>query len=154
MTTAKRLCAAALALSACLFVTVAFAQEQRVQMKDLPPAVQKTVQEQSKGGRVRGLSKELDQGKTVYEAELLINGRSKDMLIAEDGAIIEIEEQVALNSLPAAVQAALRKGAGKGRITLVEAVTKDGALAFYEAHVTTRGKVTEVKVGTDGQPMQ
>ena len=153
MNSLKLFGAAAWALSACLFSTVSFAQEQRVQMKDLPPAVQKTVQEHSKDGKVRGLSKELNQGKTVYEAELLIQGKSKDMLIAEDGAIIEVEEQVALNALPAAVQAALRKAAGRGRITLVEAVTKNGALAFYEAHVNTRGKVTEVKVSPDGQPL-
>jgi uncharacterized membrane protein YkoI len=137
----------------CLSLSTAFAQEQRIQMKDLPPAVQKTVREQSQGGRVRGLSKELDQGKTVYEAELLIQGKSKDMLIDETGAVIETEEQVALNSLPAAVRTALRKAAGKGRITLVEAVSKNGALAFYEAHVNTRGKVTEIKVSPDGQPL-
>jgi hypothetical protein len=59
------------ALSANMFVR---ASEKPVKMKDLPSAVQTTVQEQSKGATVRGLSKETDNGKTYYEVELKVTG--------------------------------------------------------------------------------
>src|SRR5215468_5748607 len=68
------------------------AQEQRVKLKSLPQAAQKTVEEQSKGATIRGLSKEVEKGKTQYELELTVNGRSKDMIIDPNGAILEVEE--------------------------------------------------------------
>lgn len=136
-----------------VFSANAFAQnsEKPVKMKDLPEAVRKTVQEQSKGATLRGLAKEVKDGKTFYEAELKVNGHNKDVLIDPSGAVVEIEEQVALASLPAEVQATIKKGAGKGKITAVESITKNNTLEAYEAHVTRAGKMSEIKVAPDGE---
>ncbi len=49
---------------------------------------------------------------------------------------------------------ALLKQAGKGKIKLVESVTKEGALAYYEAQVKKGIKTVEVKVTPDGQLMK
>lgn len=138
------------ALALCLSALTALAQEQRVQMKNLPAAVKATVQEQSKGAKVHGLSKERDQGKTVYELELMVNGHSKDMIIDESGAILEIEEQVTLNDLPAAVKTELEKHASKGKIQKIESVTKGNTLVYYEAVVKTGKKAAEIKISPDG----
>ena len=131
----------------------AFAQtsEKPVKMKDLPEAARKTVQEQSKGATLRGLAKEVKDGQTFYEAELKVNGHKKDVLIDPSGAVVEIEEEVALASLPAEVQATIKKGAGKGKITLVESITKNNTIEAYEAHVTRAGKKSEIKVAPDGR---
>jgi putative PepSY-like beta-lactamase-inhibitor len=136
-----------------VFCATAFAQnsEKSVKMKDLPEAVRKTVQEQSKGATLRGLAKEVDDGKTFYEAELKVNGHNKDVLIDPSGAVVEIEEQVAFASLPAEVQATIKKGARKGKITAVESITKNNTLEAYEAHVTKAGKKSEIKVAPDGK---
>lgn len=125
--------------------------EKKVTMKDLPEAVRKTVQEQSKGATLRGLAKEVEDGKTFYEAELKVNGHNKDVLIDPSGAVVEIEEQVALSSLSAEVQATIKKSAGKGKITAVESITKNNTLEAYEAHVTKAGKRSEIKVAPDGK---
>ena len=136
-----------------VFCATAVAQnsEKSVKMKDLPEAVRKTVQEQSKGATLRGLAKEVEDGKTFYEAELKVNGHNKDVLIDPSGTVVEIEEQVAFASLPAEVQATIKKGAGKGKITAVESITKNNTLEAYEAHVTKAGKKSEIKVAPDGQ---
>jgi len=131
--------------------TVARASEKRVKMKDLPEAVRKTVQEQSKDATLRGLSKEVEKGQTFYEAELKVNGHNKDLLIDSSGAIVEIEEVVVLNSLPAAVKATILKSAGKARIISVESITKNNTIEAYEAHVSRSGKKSEIKVGADGK---
>jgi len=135
------------------FGATAFARasEKPVKMKDLPEAVRKTVQEQSKGATLRGLSKEVEKGQTFYEAELKVNGHNKDLLIDSSGAIVEIEEAVAFNSLPAAVQAAIVKNAGKGKIISVESITKNNRLEAYEAHVARAGKKLEIKVSAGGK---
>ena len=125
--------------------------EKPVTMKDLPEAVRKTVQEQSKGATLRGLAKEVEDGKTFYEAELTVNGHNKDVLIDSSGAVVEIEEQVALSSVPAEVKATILKNAGKGKITAVESITKNNILEAYEAHVSRAGKKSEIKVAPDGK---
>jgi hypothetical protein len=136
-----------------LFSTNTLAQnsERPVKMKSLPAAVKKTVLEQSKGATIRGLSKEVEGGKTFYEAELKVNDHSKDVLIDSTGAVVEIEEEVALASLPSPVKAEIEKQAGSGKIVMVESITKNDAIVAYEAHVRTGKKSREVKVGPDGQ---
>ena len=52
--------------------TVAVAQETKVAKKDLPAPVQKAVDEQAKGAVVLGFTKEVEDGKTEYEAELRV----------------------------------------------------------------------------------
>lgn len=126
-------------------------QEKRVRMKDLPPAVQKTVREQSKGATVRGLAQETEGGKTNYEVELRVNGHNKDVLIDPSGAVVVVEEQVSLESLPAAVKAAIIQNAGKGKIGMIESITEGGVLTAYEAHVRTGRKSREVKVNPAGE---
>lgn len=137
----------------CSLIATALAQasERRVKMKDLPEAVRKTVQEQSKGATLRGLAKEVEDSKTYYEAELKVNGHNKDVLIDPNGAVVEIEEQVTLYSLPPEVKATIVKNAGKGRLLSIESITKNNAVVAYEARVNKAGKTSEMKVGPDGK---
>jgi uncharacterized membrane protein YkoI len=124
--------------------------EQRVKIKDVPEAVRKTAREQSRGARTLGFTKEVENGNTFYEVELRINGHNKDVLIDAAGAVVEIEEEVALSSLPAAVKAEIKKQAGKGKIISVESITKDNAVTAYEAHLSKGGKKLEIKLAPDG----
>ena len=64
---------------------------------------------------------------------------------------MEIEEAVALSTLPPAIQTAIQSHAGTGKILLVESITKNNAITAYEAHVKMGRKTTEIKVGADGQ---
>ena len=128
-------------------------QEKKIQRSDLPAAVEKTVAAQTQGATVRGFSQEKENGQTYYEAELSVNGHSKDILIDSTGAVAEVEEQVALDSLPSAVKDGLQAKAGKGKLVKVESITKHDKLVAYEAKVSTGGKRSEVQVGPDGKPL-
>lgn len=90
-------------------VSLVPAQEMRVSKSDLPAAVQKTADEQSKGATVRGYKKETENGRLAYELQLTINGHSKDVGIDPKGNIIEIEEEVAFDKLPPAVPKLCRR---------------------------------------------
>ena len=131
----------------------ASAQEKKIKRSELPAAVEKTVAAQSEGATIRGFSEEKEKGQTFYEAEMTVNGHSKDVLIAADGTVVEIEEQVALDSLSPEVRAGLQAKAGAGKILKVESLTKKGKLVAYEAKVETNGKKSEVQVGPDGKPL-
>src|SRR5260370_18357588 len=95
----------AMAASGLLLAGSATDQEKKSKRSDLPPAVEKTVAAQSESANIRGFSTEKEKGQTFYEVEMTVNGHSKDVLIAADGTIVEIEEQVALDSLSAEVKA-------------------------------------------------
>lgn len=133
--------------------TVSFAQEKRIQRADLPPAVEKTVAAQTQGATIKGFSQEKENGQILYEEETTVNGHSKDITIDANGAVVEIEEQVALNSLAVAVKAGLQTKAGAGKILKVESLTKNGKVVAYEAKVEAAGKKKEIQVGPDGQPL-
>lgn len=126
-------------------------QEKKINRSDLPLAVQKTVATQSAGASVRGFSQEKENGKTFYEAELLVNGHSKDVLMDANGEVIEVEEQVPIDQLPTVVRDGLQSKAGPGKLVKVESVTKKGKLVAYEAQVLTNGKRSEAQVGPDGR---
>ncbi len=132
-------------------ITNANAQEKKITKADLPVAVQKTVDAQTPGAAIRGFSTEIENGKRIYEAELTLNGRSKDISMDKDGNIIEIEEEVSLDSLPQTVRDGLAHAAGSGTITKVEALTKNNKLVTYEAEVKNGTRRSEIQVGPDGK---
>jgi hypothetical protein len=134
-------------------VTGANAQEKKITKADLPIAVQKALDAQTQGATIRGFSTEIENGKRIYEAELTVNGHGKDISMDKDGNIIEIEEEVSLDSLPQAVRDRLTHAAGSGTITKVEALTKNNKLVAYEAGVKTGAKHSEIQVGPDGNKL-
>jgi hypothetical protein len=128
-------------------------QEKKIKRTDLPPAVENAVVAQSQGATIRGFSQERENGKTFYEAELMVDGHSKDVLMDADGKVVEVEEEIAIESLPAAVRQGLQTKAGTGKLIKVETLTKNGKLVAYEAKVLTRDKRSEVQVGPDGKAL-
>jgi len=140
-------------VTAISLTTIALAQEKKIDRKDLPPAVEKTVAAQSQGATIRGFSQEKEKGETYYEAEMTVNGHSKDVLIDAKGDVAEVEEQVPLESLPMAAREVLQTKAGAGKILKVESLTKHGKLVAYEAVVETNGKKKEIQIGPDGEQL-
>ena len=134
-------------------IGMAMAQEKKITRSELPAAVEKTVSAQSQGATIRSFSREVENGQIRYEAELTVDGHLKDILIGENGAIVEVEEQVAIDSVDPAVRSALLARAGTGKIASVESITKQGRIVAYEAKVVRGGKRSEVQVGPDGKPL-
>ena len=146
---------ALIAIAAALASVASLAQdhEKKIARAQLPAAVEKTVSSQAAGATINGFTQEQEKGETFYEAELLVRGHSKDILIDKAGNIVEIEEQVEFATLPAAVQSALQAKAGKGKLSKVESLTKHDKLVAYESTVTSGGKRTEIQVGPDGNTL-
>jgi uncharacterized membrane protein YkoI len=128
----------------------AVAQEKKIERSALPPAVEKAVQAQTQGATIKGFAQEREHGKTFYEVETDLNGHTRDVLFAPDGSVAEIEEEVALDSLPANVQSALTAKAAGAKITKVESLTKKDKLVAYEAATLKGTKKSEIQVGPDG----
>ena len=138
-----------IAITLAAFSIAGFAAEKKIQMKDLPPAVQKAVEEQTKGATVKGISKEVENGKTMFEVETTVNGKGRDLILDPAGAVVEVEAEVTLDSIPTPAKAAIEKKAVGGKIIKVETLTK-GKSITYEAAIKKGMKTSEVTVNADG----
>jgi uncharacterized membrane protein YkoI len=128
---------------------LAHAADQKTTLKNLPPAVKATVDAESKGATIKSISGEKENGKTVYELETVVNGRTRDLMIDAAGKVYVIEEQLDIDQAPPAVKAALE---AKGKIVTLESVMENGKTR-YEGQVQTKaGKKVAVEVDADGKP--
>lgn len=146
---------AAASLVAGLWGAHAFAQGSRpkaLQLKDLPASVQKTIQDTLKGGTIRNIAKEKEDGIEQYEIESTLNGKSRDFDVAADGRLLVVEEATTLDAIPAAARAAVQKKVGGGAVAMVETYAKPGKPVLYEAtYKDAKGKPHEVLVDADGK---
>lgn len=140
-------------IATAVFAFATGAAEKKVELKDLPPTVQKAVADQTRNAELKGLSKETEHGVTSYEIETVANGRHRDVSVDAKGNVTTIEEETPIDSIPAAAKTAIEKKVASGKITMVEAITKNGGIALYEASYTTKaGKKAEFAVKPDGTP--
>src|ERR1700704_2501675 len=110
----------------CLAAGVAAAGGNAMKSRDLPPAVQKAMEQETKGAVVKGYAQETEDGKVFYEVETKRDGVARDVTFDSSGALVAGEEEVTLASIPAAARAAIEKGAAGGKIGIVEKVTEGG----------------------------
>ena len=123
-----------------------------LQLKDLPVSVQKTVQDTLKGGAIKSIAKEKEDGIEQYEIETTLNGHSRDFNVAADGLLLVVEEATALDEIPAAAKAAIQKRVAGGTVGTVETLTKPGKPLLYEAaYKDAKGKRHDVLVDADGK---
>src|SRR5262249_4310558 len=129
------------------------AAEKKVSVKALPPAVRDAVKQQSAGAKLRGFTQEVEDGKTIYEAEMTLNGHGKDVSFDPAGNVVSVEEEVTLASIPAEARAAIQKAVGTGKLNKVELVTENGK-TFYEAALRRDGKSLEIQVDAQGATLK
>ena len=79
-------------------LTVAASAENKIERSALPPAVEKTVQAQTQGATIKGFTSETEDGVFHYEVQMTVNGHGRDISIAKDGTVLEVEDEVALST--------------------------------------------------------
>jgi len=133
---------------------VAVAQENKgkgLQLRDLPAAVQKTVQDHLMGGEIKSIGKEREDGVEQYEVESVLNGNSRDFNVDSKGNLLLVEIATTLDAIPAAARASILQKVSDGKLAAVETFTKTGQAMMYEASYTGKnGKKHEVLVKADG----
>jgi hypothetical protein len=126
------------------------AGEKKYALKDLPPAVQKGVEGELKGGEIKNISKETEHGVTQYEVETMLNGKHRDFNVDIKGSVVVVEEETAFESIPAAAKVAITKKVADGKLGMVETVLKGGESTYEATYTTKAGKKHAVIVKADG----
>jgi hypothetical protein len=62
---------------------------EKVALAAVPPAVKATIELESKGASVKEVVRFSKDGKPVYAAHILANGKEQKTLIGEDGKVVE-----------------------------------------------------------------
>jgi hypothetical protein len=125
------------------------AQEQKLNGKDVPAAVAAAAAKAYPNAKIKGWSKETEDGKTYYEAEMTEGQAKRDVIFLSDGKIDAVEEEIATAAVPAPVQTALKTRYPKAQISLAEKLTKDTGIQ-YELHVKNAPK-KEIVFTADGK---
>ena len=143
-------------------------KEKEVLIDEVPPAVKATILAEANGAPIQEIEMETEDGKTVYEAEVIIDGQEVDIVVAPDGTLLgketedddeddddegddddEIEEEISLDDVPEVVKATMLKEAAGAEIEEVVKETEDGQVV-YEAEFEVDGQEIEIEVATDG----
>jgi hypothetical protein len=131
--------------------SLAGAADKSLQVKDLPAAVQKTVQDTLKGAEIKNISKEVEKGATQYEVETMLAGKHRDFEVDAKGKLLVVEEEADIASIPAAAKTAIEKKVAGGKLGKVETVDKGDGVTLYEAAYTSKtGKKSGILVKADG----
>lgn len=141
-----------------------------VELKDLPQAVQKTINEQAAGGKIREIEREKEDGTTFYEVDITKNGKRMEFKVGETGKLLTqpmsaaerasrkvrdktsgfFDNDLTIEQLSPEAQATVKKETAGGEITEIEQEKEDG-LTFYEVEFEKDGEDHEIRVDQSGK---
>ena len=127
-----------------------FGDEQEMSLADAPAAVQAAVKKTVGEHKIDGFSKEVEDGKTTFEAEFDVEGVGHSVTLADDGKVMEEETQVEPADLPKAVRKAVKKAEPHGKVKEAAKVTAGGK-TYYEVDLMVGEVKHEVKVEAEGK---
>jgi hypothetical protein len=116
-------------------------QERRIACKNVPAAVLAAFTEAYPKAVIKGCSKEMDKGQTVYEIVSVEGKTRRDIIYSADGKLILVEESLDVSEMPPPVKAALDKKFPGAKILRSEKVTK-GTVVGYEFQIENKSKRT------------
>jgi hypothetical protein len=128
--------------------------DEEVAFDRCPAAVQEAFRAEAFGARIETVSKDIRYGVTIYEAVVEHRGKSYEVIVAEDGTLVEKvlvidDEEIELGMCPAAVRATFHeqsRGGTLGEITRTSGINGP----TYEADIEIRGRVYLVEVAESG----
>ena len=124
--------------------------EKVLTLADVPAPVQAAIKQFAGSNAIEKITKDSEDNKIVYEASVKINGTKQAIEVLADGTVSLTEKNVALKDTPGAVQAAIKKLAGSGKVDEIVEETSGGKKS-YEVAVTIDGKKKEADITADGK---
>ncbi len=113
----------------------------------IPAPVIKTLQGQLDGAQIAGVDIEKQGGEKTYEFQIVKNGRSSGMSIAEDGRLLS--KQVTFDETPPAVQRKITEHIGKATLIGIGKMLEKGD-DRYEVGLSLEGKERSLTINSKG----
>jgi hypothetical protein len=147
--------ALAVILSLTILPGLAVAQGEKLDPSKLPPRVADAVKLRFPGATITQVTKEIENGETVFDIEMTRAGKKHEMDCKEDGTLIDLQNEVPASELPAGAADAIKKKYPGSTIKEVGEilVAKDGKETkdHFEVIIeTVDNKETELTIKLDG----
>ncbi len=120
--------------------------EKEVKLSEVPEAVQAAFRKAAGANPLLKIEQETDDDVSTYEAEFEADGVKQGIECSASGDLLEMEKEVEVRSLPAAVIEGLREEYPQATLESAESVQ----VFFYEVELKENGKTFEVKVSASG----
>jgi hypothetical protein len=121
-------------------------RKEEVRLTDVPAAVRAAIERELGSVRPEKIKRCTEEGTVQYEVDAeTADGREIDLEVAEDGRLLEKQEEVRLTDVPTAVGATIERELGGVSPEQVERVTEKGVI-HYEVEAEVSGK--EIELGT------
>ena len=138
---------------------VARGAEEKISPDKLPKAVADALKVRFPGGTLVSASKDSEKGQVVYDVELKQKDRKYETDIKEDGTMLEVEKEIAIKDVPAAVTKGVETKYPKSTIREVMEVDKvkgkEEKPDHYEVSIETSSKKKlEVTASLDGKKVE
>jgi len=130
-----------------------WAAEQKIACDTVPAPVRAGFEKAFASAAMKDCAKEVEKGKTTYEIISTEGETSRHVRLHADGRIMEVEEPVAIGSVPEPARQAVSKKYPKGEIALVEKVTREGQVS-YEFQVKQGKKSMQMAVDENGKQVK
>jgi len=126
-------------------------KEQDVSLAQLSEPARATVTQETAGGHVDKITKEVERGQTVYDVEATVGGKHMEYLIADaDGKVLGTEVPIEFGDLPPAVRTAAEKYFGTSAGLRAMKGVEYGETQ-YEIEGHRNGRKTEVTFDSAGK---
>ena len=123
---------------------------QALELADLPSAVQNTVKRELGSAHIDEIERDTEDGKVVYKIEAeTTDGREIELDVAEDGTLLEKEEEVRLTDVPAAVRATIERELGGVSPEKIERQTEEATIRYEIDAETADGREIDLDVAED-----
>lgn len=124
----------------------------KVKLEELPEAARECVKRNSTGAKIGKIERVEESDGVTFEVEMKTPNGTKDLVIAENGTLIEVEEEISLPAVGTTARLAIEKAAEGGKVKKVETVKDgNGKLLYYEVDIEVKGKKSEIKVSPAGE---
>jgi len=125
----------------------------KVKQSEVPAKVLETIKKHFPDAKTESIEKEEEDGKTIYDFEMKLGKVKWEADVAEDGTLIETEQQIEEKDTPPAVMGAVKQKFPRGSIKEVMAKTKGEEKTVHEYEVVVRdeAKDHELTVSPDGK---
>ncbi len=126
-----------------------FAQDQKIELKEVPAKVLATFHKAYPAAEIKGTSIEKEKGDSYYEIESVQGTKHIDLLLTRAGEITEVEETIPENELPDPVMKTLRAKFKELKVVKAERVTS-GKKVTYELLIESNRKRRGVVLWPNG----
>lgn len=113
-----------------------------------PVPVQNTIRAQLGNGRLRSVDQDENDGETVYDVEIVRDGKTRSFSVGSEGELLDTE--VFMEELPAAVQQAIRAKVGSATLGEIDKSIDEGQ-ASYEVESISAGKTRTFTIDATGK---